>query len=182
MELNFSELSDNNSNEVVPKYWEQQEINKENSSKMIKTQKKKVSFNDILTNMNLVVNQEGILQYITPAQTLDENNLNKPILKKNQYSLEVKKQEPLDPSVKHSHIYNKYFKDYKDINDFTPEVRVPKTIQEYHKMLYEDRLKVIEQQKRISEIKSKKLLFTSNVSNQRGMQMSKNNLGSMSFR
>ena len=76
MELNFSELDnmtrqnpydqinendygvDNNSE----KYWEQAKSQKEQQTK-----KKKVSFNDILSNMNLVVNKKGVLQFIQPT-------------------------------------------------------------------------------------------------------------------
>jgi len=77
MELNFSELDnmttqnpyeqfnendygvDNNSE----KYWEQAKSEKDQQTK-----KKKVSFNDILTNMNLVVNKKGVLQFMKPTQ------------------------------------------------------------------------------------------------------------------
>ena len=48
-------------------------------------------------------------------------------------------------------------------------------------MLLEDRIKSIEQKKRISEIKSKKLFFTSNIGNQGAIQSTKNNLRNMSF-
>ena len=58
-------------------------------------------------------------------------------------------------------------------------------------MLIEDKIKHIQQQKKIAEIKSTKLLFVSNPRNQnnpnnpnnpRNMQASKNNLRSMNFR
>ena len=96
----------------------------------------------------------------------------------------AKEQEPLDPSVKHSYIYNKYFKDYRDANTPAPSVRVPKTMEEYKKMLLEDRLERMKQQKRISEIKSTKLFFTTNTNNGGNgpIYSSRNNLKSMSFR
>ena len=64
-----------------------------------------------------------------------------------------------------------------------PEVRVPKTIEEYKQMLLDDRIKAIEQKKRISQIKSTKLLFTTNTNtgNQDVIRSTKNNLRSMSF-
>jgi hypothetical protein len=55
MELNFTEYdnyTDNNLENDYTKYWEQPKTEK----------KKKVSFNDILTNMNLVVGKNGVLQ------------------------------------------------------------------------------------------------------------------------
>jgi hypothetical protein len=80
--------------------------------------------------------------------------------------------------VKHSYIYNKYFKDYQDAYSPVPEVKVPKTREEYLKMLVEEKLRKIEERKRISQIKSTKLLFTTNVGN---IQASKNGLRMMSF-
>lgn len=190
MELNFTEISDAvYNNETEPqKYWEKQK-NTEIPSKNLKSKKKKVSFDDILSNMNLVVNQNGTLQHMSPNQepigtqsfyqnmeSQYQNTYNQ-----HQYPIQVQKQEPLDPNVKHSYIYNKYFKDYHDANVTAPEIRVPKTMEEYRRMLLEDRIKAIEQRKRLSEIKSKKLLFTNNVSTQRGIPVSNNSLRNMKF-
>ena len=61
-------------------------------------------------------------------------------------------------------------------------------MEEYNKMLLEDKIKALEQKKRVSEIKSTKLMFTTtpsnqiNPSNSRNIQASKNNLRMMSFR
>jgi hypothetical protein len=92
---------------------------------------------------------------------------------------------PIDPNVKHSYIYNKYFKDYKNAtNSNEPVIRVPKTMEEYRQMLLEDKIKQIEEAKRINEIKSTKLLFTSNEDaslNRKNIQPTKNNLRKMSF-
>ena len=68
-----------------------------------------------------------------------------------------------------------------------PEKKVPKTIEEYNRMVYEDRIKRIEERKRIAEIKSTKLMFTTtpdnNISqrNPRNIQPSRNTLRKMSF-
>ena len=177
MELNFSELENTNSDN----YWE-------NYNETEKKTKKKVSFNDILTNMNLVVNKNGVLQKMIPTtpnyqeepnlyddynynannldQTNNNNNFNNNFNNPNNFV--QKKQNPniintpLDNSVKHSFIYNKYFKDYADAKPPEPEIRVPKTMEEYHQMLLEDKIKSIEERKRIAQIKSTKLLFTTN--------------------
>jgi hypothetical protein len=83
MELNFSELDNMNTKNPYEnfdynayenqtgtnpeKYWEQQNIQKQQQTK-----KKKVSFDDILSNMNLVVNKSGVLQFMTPNQPIEQ--------------------------------------------------------------------------------------------------------------
>ncbi len=220
MELNFSELDnmttqnpyeqfnendygvDNNSE----KYWEQAKSEKDQQTK-----KKKVSFNDILTNMNLVVNKKGVLQFMKPTQEPQQQDYQyeeqyyqqqyaQPQQRQyaqpqqRQYAqpqqrqyAQPQQQQPVEPSVKHSYIYNKYFKDYADVSAPAPERRVPKTIEEYNQMVREDRIKRIEERKRISEIKSTKLMFTTTPDNHvgqvnpRNIQPSKNTLRKMSF-
>ena len=217
MELNFAEIDskksfesfDYNSYEMdtsnnSDKYWEQNNPAKQNAQTSAK--KKKVSFDDILSNMNLVVNKNGVLQFMSQSQNQTQQNpyppqqhpyppqqhqyppqqhpyppQQQPYLpqQQKQSTKSVQnKNEPLDPSVKHSYIYNKYFKDYQDAYSPVPEVKVPKTREEYLKMLVEEKLRKIEERKRISQIKSTKLLFTTNVGN---IQASKNGLRMMSF-
>lgn len=154
MDLNIKELSTADSNDVNHNYWE---------SPAPEKRKKKVSFNDILSNMNLVVNQHGVLQYMTPTPV---NEL---------------QEAPIDPSVKHSYIYNKYFKNYADPQTTSPLRRVPKTIEEYRQMVLEDRIEAIRQKQRIDKIKSKKLLFTSPEGINRNIQATQNGLRKMSF-
>ena len=224
MELNFSELDnmttqnpyeqfnendygvDNNSE----KYWEQAKSQKEQQTK-----KKKVSFTDILSNMNLVVSNKGVLQFMKPTnepqqqdyqyeeqyaqqqpqqqrqnqQQQQRQNQQPQQQRQNQQQHQqyAQPQKPVDPSVKHSYIYNKYFKDYADVSPPPPEKRVPKTIEEYNQMVYEDRIKRIEERRRISEIKSTKLMFTTTPDNHvgqgnpRNIRSSKNSLRKMSF-
>jgi hypothetical protein len=203
IEPNLNEKIEPNLNEINTNYWEQQKVEKPKI--------KKVSFDDILSNMNLVVSKDGTLrsmipktnnvfnfnsdynqqqypqpqnQYIQPQNqyTQPQNQYIQPqnqyIQPQNQYI----QQEPLDPSVKHSFIYNKYFKDYKDAVA-PPEVKVPKTMEEYKQILLENKIERIKQQKRISEIKSTKLFFTTNTSAGNGpINSSRNNLKRMSFR
>jgi hypothetical protein len=217
MELNFAEIDskksfesfDYNSYEIdtsnnSDKYWEQNTPANQNAQTSAK--KKKVSFDDILSNMNLVVNKNGVLQFMSQSQNQTQQHpyppqqhpyppqqhpyppqqhsyppQQQPYLpqEQKQSTKSVQnKNEPLDPSVKHSYIYNKYFKDYQDAYSPVPEVKVPKTREEYLKMLVEEKLRKIEERKRISQIKSTKLLFTTNVGN---IQASKNGLRMMSF-
>lgn len=203
MELNISEL--NNANTMNPyetfdykSYEKQSDVNywEKSVKKEPQEKRKKVTFNDILSNMNLVVNNQGVLQFMGPnqeppveqntySQQYNPNNFSQPM--QNQYSQNnfQQKEEPIDPSVKHSYIFNKYFKDYADPNVMKPGPRVPKTIEEYHQMLLDDKIAAIKQKQRIDQIKSKKMFFTSvpgSHSNPRNIQATKNTLRSMNFR
>ena len=200
MELNFYETEMKQSYETVDsendnnyeKYWENNTQIKENPQS---SKKKKVTFDDILTNMNLVVNKSGVLQFMTHNQdqsTTPQNNQYSPQnnhypVRKNQHTLqnprlvEIKK-EQIEPAVKHSYIYNKYFKDYRDANPLVPETKVPKTKEEYLKMLVEERIRQFEERKRISQIKSTQLLFTTHVGKQGNIRASKNGLRMLNFR
>jgi hypothetical protein len=164
MEMKIEEIEETN-------YWDNQ--------KETKTEKKKkVSFDDILCNMNLVVNKQGVLQFMQP----NTQSQHQPFIDSQQKQVEkVEKVE--DNNVNHSYIYNKYFKDYTKLtSQNTPEIRRPKTIEEYKQMLIDDRNKAIEQAKRIEQIKSKKMLYTTGPQLMRPTIMpSQNNLKSMRF-
>jgi DNA primase len=223
MDLNFSEL-DNidtiNTGAETNNYWEQQ-----SKPPAAPQKRKKVSFDDILSNMNLVVNKTGVLQRMVPMnnpndeysqqqysqqhqqqypqhqqqQYPQQHQQQYPQQHQQQYSqqqqpqyyqeyteqppnrLNVKKQEPLDPSLKHSYIYNKYFKDYQDATPQAPEVKTPKTKEEYFRMIHEERLRRIQEAHRISQIKSRKLMFTANNTYQENIRTSANKLHKMSF-
>jgi transcriptional regulator of acetoin/glycerol metabolism len=214
MDLNFSEL-DNidtiNTGAETNNYWEQQ-----SKPPAAPQKRKKVSFDDILSNMNLVVNKTGVLQRMVPMNNQnDESSQHQQQYSQHQqqysqhqqqYSqqhqqqypqqqqqyyqeyteqppnrVNVKKQEPLDPSLKHSYIYNKYFKDYQDATPQAPEVKTPKTKEEYFRMIHEERLRRIQEAHRISQIKSRKLMFTANNTYQENIRTSANKLHKMSF-
>jgi hypothetical protein len=196
MEINLSDLDNLNStnpydtfnynsyeNQNVDNYWDQPPKQENND----KNKKKKVSFNDILSNMNIVVNNQGVLQFMQPVQQ-EQHQYQQNQYQQNQYNsndLSQHSQVPIDPSVKHSYIYNKYFKDYSNQNTQKLGPRVPKTIEEYKQMLLDDKIKAIQHKITIEQIKSKKMFFTSVPgvsSNPRNIQASKNNLRSMNFR
>jgi len=181
MNLNFTEIDDlgNNNNFDVNgyqtnNYWETSNVN----VNVKEPKKKKINYNDILNSLNLVVNKSGVLQYMTTTdgQEQQEQQQQQPI-----------KGKPLEPQVKNSHIYNKYFKDYKDPNaEYVQEVKVPQTIEEYNRMLLEDRIKRIKERNRVAQIKSTKLLFESNnngfINNGNAkIGATKNNLRMMNF-
>jgi hypothetical protein len=178
MELKFEEVNNlgnqNNLNYEAMnstgqiKYWEQPKIER----------KKKVTFDDILNNMNLVVTQDGVLQHMRPISQ-EQNQYNQSYEIQPQYQQQPSfKNEQIDPSVKHSYIYNKYFKGYSDENLQPIGPRRPKSIEELKQMLREDKIKEIQQKIRLSQIKSKKMLFT----NINGIHPTKNNLRVMSFK
>ncbi len=208
MDLNFSEL-DNidtiNTGAETNNYWEQQ-----SKPPAAPQKRKKVSFDDILSNMNLVVNKTGVLQRMVPMNNQNDEypqHQQQYSQQQQQYSqqqhqqqysqqqqqyyqeyteqplnrVNVKKQEPLDPSLKHSYIYNKYFKDYQDATPQAPEVKTPKTKEEYFRMIHEERLRRIQEAHRISQIKSRKLMFTANNTYQENIRTSANKLHKMSF-
>lgn len=225
MELNISELDSMNTMNPyeVPKYetynfdddkyWENVKKNEH--------KKKKITFNDILSNMNLVVNKDGVLQYMAlNKEKEDINQMSQQSTQSSQYNQSNKSNksysynetnstrkikyqipqtveqkdynqynqnnsEPIDTSVKHSYIYNKYFKDYVDPGIQKQAPRVPKTIEEYNQMVLEDKINAIKNKQRIEQIKSKKMFFTSvpgSPFTPKNITASRNNLRSMNFR
>jgi hypothetical protein len=178
MNINFSEIDDlDNQNHFDVNYWE-------TSSNTQTQKKKKINYDDILNSLNLVVNKNGVLQYMTT------NGNQEPEQKQHQQQQQQHQQQPikgkpLEPQVKNSQIYNKYFKDYKDPNaEYVQEVKVPQTIEEYNRMVLEENIKRIQERKRIAQIKSTKMLFESNnipVNNTGNISASKNNLRMMKF-
>ena len=176
MNVNFSEIDDlDNQNQFDVNYWE-------TSSNTQTQKKKKINYDDILNSLNLVVNKNGELQYMTTNGNQEPDNPQHHQYQQNQQPIKGK---PLEPQVKNSHIYNKYFKDYKDPNaEYVEEVKVPQTIEEYNKMVLEERIKRIQERNRIAQIKSTKMLFESNnipVNNTGNISASKKNLRMMKF-
>ena len=192
MELNFQELSGantqkpyTNSEQILQdeitnynSYWEQKPVEP--------LKKKRITFDDILGNMNLVVSTNGVLQSMSSKQFPVEEQ--QPFYSQQQpyYPIPSPQQQPIDPSVKHSYIYNKYFKDYRVATQQEPEIRRPQTIEELKQMLLEDRIRAEQQRRHIAQVKSTKMLYTNNAPIQGPIQMpiqsSKNSLGRMNFR
>ena len=193
MELKFTEIDDfdNNNNNFdvnsynlsqsgivnTNNYWEKsKEIKQE-----IKSKKKRVTYDDIFTSLNLAVSPNGVLQYMTVNPNNDDHFLQsqyKPQEVQNRnISNPLQNHKPLEPQVKNSYIFNKYFKDYKDINIQIEEPKRPQTIEEYNKMVIEERIRRIKEKNRIAQIKSTKLLFENNSN----INVSRNNLRIMPF-
>lgn len=186
MELKFTEMYDNedsnNSNNVdntSTNYWEN---NYNNRSTTTTTSKNKVTYDDILSSLNLVVSPNGVLQYMrvnknnlpcnnsssscsssTSSSCSSSNNL-KSKNSSNSKSVHVQPNASIEPQLKHSYIYNKFFKDYKD-NTIVEEPRQPMTREEYKKMIIEEQIKIRQARERAAMVKSTKMLFTNNNNN-----------------
>jgi hypothetical protein len=151
---------------------------------------KQVSYDDILSSLNVTV-QNGKLQLVNknksqPMHTQgqgqrynQQSQSSKPQTQQQQnYSVPSQKKVTIDPQLKNSKIYNKYFKDYGQEEE-PVQIPVFQTREEYMNYQRELYLKQLEQVKRISEIKSKKLLFDSRHVNV--ATSTKNNLRRFSF-
>ena len=168
-----------NTNKYLNNYWEEPKQQNQNAVPINEKPKKKVSFDDILTNMNLVVNKRGELQRmdLKDAQQYQESPYQQP-------PSQQPPSQPLQRELTQSYIYNKYFKDYSRANTEPVAPRVPKTMEEYKQMLLDDKINALEHKKRMEQIKPKKMMFTSApyvINKPSNIQASKNNLKRMSF-
>lgn len=156
MDLNFQEIDGKSIDFNNQNYWD----NTANEA----PKKKKFGYDDILNNMNLGVDQNGVLKFMTH---------------KKEYPQQYPQQVPLESEVKNSYIFNKYFKDYKN-GDAVPIVEPlrPRTIEELKQMLLKQKIERIQEIQRINQIKSTKLLFE----NAGQINASKNSLKKMTFR
>lgn len=196
LELNYKETNENNTlssftqtktdTHIYDTYWE----NKPNVNN-----NKKVTYDDILSTLNLVVSRDGVLRKMSHNSNINSVNRNGSVINsvddygnnmndnktsnnfenKGFQPAQFRKRSPealtksvtlnnnnnvIETELKNSTIFNKYFKDYKDPNTkILP--RRPLTKEEYKQKIIED----IIQQRRISKIKSKKMLFTNNNNN-----------------
>ena len=157
MNLNFSEMDDP-LDVSKTNYWD---VKSTTNSKP----KKKVTFgyDDILSSINLVVNPQGVLQYMTPTdqEVYPVQQPRQQVQQPRQQVQQVQqiKKVGVDPQVKNSAIYNKYFKNYQDPNEEPPQVKIPQTREELIQMLIEEHVKRVQAQKRLAQIKPKKMLF-----------------------
>ena len=173
-----------NANKYLNNYWEEPKQQNQNAVPINEKPKKKVSFDDILTNMNLVVNKRGELQRmdLKDAPQYQETQYQQP--PSQQPPSQQPPSQPLQRELTQSYIYNKYFKDYSRANTEPVAPRVPKTMEEYKQMLLDDKINALEHKKRMEQIKPKKMMFTSApyvINKPSNIQASKNNLKRMSF-
>jgi len=112
--------------------------------------KKQISYDDILLSMNMKV-VDGKLEMLHPNS------------KENNYKAQIPYSSNTEPPVnENNYIYNKYFKDYNKKQQNNQMPRTPMTPQEYRYFLIKKHNDLIQQRNRINQIKSKKLLFSTN--------------------
>lgn len=174
------------------KYYDANNLNN-NTQEVI--QKKNITYDDILNSMNVRV-ENGVLKFAIDKNNLqqsnkkDENIINTKEYQNQQqiYSQnvndtrnikEVKITQPVEPEIKNSWIYNKYFKDYKDQN-IEPERKIPKTKQEYKEMVVRNYLDKLNAIKNANQSKGKNLLFSNNNTKiQEPIQINNNKLNKL---
>jgi len=153
MELKLEELEgpENQENKIdYMNYW-----SNDSSIKNEKSTKPKMSYDDILSSLNMVVNN-GVLQFASQPSQSDKSQ-------QSQVKQEQKKRvtinAPSNQAPQYNYITNKYFKDYRDPQSMVEEKEIPLTKEEYKKMLIQDYINRQQSQRRIAEIKSRRLLF-----------------------
>jgi len=125
------------------------------------TKKTKISYDDILSSLNLKVNN-GKLEYIQPKTTHPGDRLKTCYKKQPQQPPQPpQSQQPQQNPYQSSYIFNKYFKDYKDPS-LPPEEPVFLSPQEYKRQVILEMIRRNQERKRIAQIKSKKMLFAQN--------------------
>jgi len=135
------------------------------SNPKIKRSEKNISYDDILNSLGFGVNNMGL--YKKNNNDIQQQHYNQPNYQGNEVNQIQNKIQPnyqsLDPRIKNSPIYNKYFKNYKDPN----EVKVPEkplTPQELRIKIIKHNIEVQQAKKRLAQIKSKKMFYsTQNV-------------------
>ena len=123
-----------------------------------KRQPNEVTYDDILNALGFGFNN-GVLhrKETTEPQQYHQPNYH------NQQPLTQPKKKTIDPAVKNSAIYNKYFKNYKDTN-YVEEPQIPLTPEQLKIKLIHDYIERVKARKRIALIKPKKMLYsTQNV-------------------
>jgi len=161
MELKFEEIYEEQPQEIegnnYVNYWSNANTDTDTNN----NKKTKISYDNILSSLNMVVNN-GVLQFAKPIN--NQHQINQPQIKQSQQQ----KQKTTVPVIPRQHqslpqndyITNKYFKNYQQHQEQNiEEHRIPKTKEEYRQMLIENYIKRQEAQRRLSQIKSKKLLF-----------------------
>ena len=118
-------------------------------------QKPKMSYDDILSKMGMFV-AEGQLHLLDNQPIKVQEQLQQQYSQQKYVEPQQQQQQYFEP-IQNSYIHNKYF---SNENQAEPQVRVPKTLQEYRNMLVHDIL----QRQKIKQMKSTKLVMpTSNI-------------------
>jgi hypothetical protein len=157
----------NNQNTFQNTFQNQFNYNKPNSRTKIKRDPNAISYDDILNSLGFGVNNNGLYKKNT-AQQSNFQTIHQPIQQIQQPT--HTQNQTLDPRVKNSAIYNKYFKNYKDPNEEIQPI-IPLTPQQFRIKLIKEHIERQKAKKRIEQIKSKKLFYTSPNLNARPQQI-----------
>lgn len=134
--------------------------NTNTNTNTIVNNKKQVSYDDILSSLNMVVHN-GVLQFAknpAPNNKLTQNK-NTQIKNTNNTNTNNTHTNNTHTNNTHNYIHNKYFKDYKDESIINEPPR-QLTREEYRQLMIQNYYKRLEANRRIAQIKSKKLLFS----------------------
>lgn len=123
-----------------------------------KSFKKAFTYDDILSSMNLVVSNDGVLQYMnTKTPDLDTN------VSESEFPPKKSTHSKVGPELKNSYIYNKYYKNYKDPASQEQDIiKKPMTKEEYKQFLINEVIQRKRNKQRIAQLKPKKMAFTTN--------------------
>ena len=99
MEMNFTELDNNQQEEYNDNYWTSEATKTSNTKS-----KKKVSYDDILTSLNMVV-QNGVLQFAKPVVKQQPQQYQQ----QQQYHQQQQQYQQQQQQPQNSYIHNKYF-------------------------------------------------------------------------
>lgn len=110
-----------------------------------------VTYDDILNSLGFGFNA-GVLHR---KETTEAQQYHQP----NYQQLQTPKAKTMDPSVKNSAIYNKYFKNYKDPS-YVEEPRIPLTPEQLKIKIIKDYIERVKAKRRIALIKPKKMLYS----------------------
>jgi hypothetical protein len=128
------------------------------------SKKPKISYDDILSSLNLKVNN-GKLEYIQAKPSHPGDHLKTCYRKQESQQSRQSQQSQFQPPPiqqgQNSYIYNKYFKDYRDPVQ-EPLEPIYLSPQEYKRQIILEIIRRNQERKRIAQIKSKKLLFAQN--------------------
>ena len=120
--------------------------------------KKSFTYDDILTSMNLVVSSDGVLQYMNTKTDLTSDPVSDSV-----FQPKKSINNNVGPELKHSYIYSKYYKNYKDPATQEQEViRKPLTKAEYKQYILNEIIQRKRHKQRIAHIKPKQMAFTTN--------------------
>ena len=147
MELKMSELNNNSSDDHI-----YDAILKKINELPSKPTKPKISYDDILTSLNMKVNN-GKLEFILNTNHSNHSNHSNHLNHSNHSNQSKNVTIPQNIKQQNNYIYNKYFSDYKEVKDEIP--RRPLTRREYIQKLKDEQ----RERHRIYQIKPNKLFF-----------------------